>query len=58
MAICQTPREDFAIARNSMKQKDQQHKAVSPQPQENMEEQKEKEEGYEYEIIENEEERK
>ena len=41
-----------------MKQKDQQRKAGSPQPQENMEEQKEKEEVDEYEIIENEEERK
>lgn len=58
MPICENPREDFAIARNLIKQKYQQHKVGGPQPQENINEQKGKEENYEYEIIENEEERK
>ena len=57
MPICETPRDDFAIARRSMKHRDQQHKADSPQPQENNEEQKENEESYEYKRIEDYEER-
>ena len=40
-----------------MKHRDQQHKADSPQPQENNEEQKENEESYEYKRIEDYEER-
>ena len=57
MPICETPREDFAIARRSMIQKGRQHKANRPQPQESSEEQKEKEESHKYLIIEDYEER-